>query len=112
MNIKKLKKIISPVILCGGKGQRLKPLTQTIPKSLVKINGEEILSYIIKHLKFYNLENIVVLCGYKKIKIRKFIKKKFNDKIKYIDTGLNTDILDRLRKAKKNYREYILICYG
>ena len=109
---KNFKKKITPIILCGGKGERLKPLTIKTPKPLLKINGNEILSYIIKHLLFYKLENILVLSGYKKYKIKEFLQKNFKNKTSYLDTGLNRDILQRIKIAEKHCLEYILICYG
>jgi len=39
------------VVLCGGKGSRLGLLGKKIPKTLVKVQGKEILWYIIKYLK-------------------------------------------------------------
>ena len=47
--IKNIFKNLTVLILCGGKGERLKPITKTIPKPLVKIRNKEILSYIIDH---------------------------------------------------------------
>ena len=38
------------IILCGGKGERLRPVTNEIPKPLVKINDRPILYYVIEHL--------------------------------------------------------------
>ena len=36
---------ICAVIMAGGKGERLKPLTDTVPKPLLKVGGKEIISY-------------------------------------------------------------------
>jgi NDP-sugar pyrophosphorylase family protein len=38
------------VILCAGDGERLKPLTEKIPKPLIEINGKPLLSYILSSL--------------------------------------------------------------
>lgn len=38
------------IILCAGDGERLKPLTETIPKPLILINNKPILSYILSSL--------------------------------------------------------------
>ena len=43
-------KMPSAVVLCGGEGMRLRPLTKNIPKPLIKINKKPILYYIISHL--------------------------------------------------------------
>ena len=39
------------LILCGGKGERLKPITDSIPKPLVIIDKEPILGHQIKYLE-------------------------------------------------------------
>ena len=62
-----IKNDLTTIILCGGKGKRLYPLTKSLPKPLVKINGTEILTYIIKNQKKYNLEDIILATGYKNI---------------------------------------------
>ena len=35
------------IILCGGKGERLRPLTLEIPKPMIKIKNKPIISYIL-----------------------------------------------------------------
>jgi len=58
------------VILAGGQGKRLRPLTNDMPKCLVPINGKPILSHQIEWLKLSGIENIIIACGYKWEKIR------------------------------------------
>lgn len=57
------------VILCGGKGLRMKELTGEIPKPLVPINGKPILWYIMKHYSLYGFNDFVLALGYKGEKI-------------------------------------------
>ena len=53
-------------ILAGGRGARLKPLTNYTPKPMIKINNIPFLEYLIKIYSKYNLEKIYLLTGYKK----------------------------------------------
>lgn len=46
-DIVNFKKNLSVIILAGGKGQRLKPLTKNIPKPLIKLEGKSIIEHII-----------------------------------------------------------------
>jgi len=51
------------VILAGGLGTRLRPLTQKTPKVMVKIRGIEFLWYVVSWLTRNRIEDIVVCAG-------------------------------------------------
>ena len=51
------------IIVAGGKGERLRPLTNTIPKPMVDVNGKPILQHIVYLLKSHGItEFIFALC--------------------------------------------------
>jgi dTDP-glucose pyrophosphorylase len=52
------------VVLAGGKGTRLRPLTGTIPKPMVVVAGRPILERIVAHLVGYGITEIVMAIGY------------------------------------------------
>ncbi|MCS7125464.1 MAG: nucleotidyltransferase family protein [Aigarchaeota archaeon] len=52
------------VILAGGYGKRLRPLTESLPKSLLPVAGRSILAWQIKWLKHYGFTDIVLCVGY------------------------------------------------
>ncbi len=108
-----MKKKIKSIILCGGKGLRLRPITQSIPKPLVKINGKPILSYLLEKLEKTNLSEHIIAVGYKSEKIYEYFEKnKFKKKIEIIDSG-NVDIILRIQDClKKITKEDIMIFYG
>ena len=58
-------KIEQAVILAGGKGKRLRPLTEKIPKPLVKINGIPFCDYLLNSLVKVGISKILFLIGYK-----------------------------------------------
>ncbi len=53
--------MLTAAILAGGLATRLRPLTETIPKSLVEINGEPFISHQLRLLQSRGIER-VVLC--------------------------------------------------
>jgi NDP-mannose synthase len=52
------------VILAGGKGTRLAPLTEVIPKPLVPIGGKPILEIVLVQLQRYGFNHITLAVGY------------------------------------------------
>ena len=67
---------IDLVILCGGKGSRLKSFTKKIPKPLLKINNITFLDNLISYYQKYDFKNIYLLAGY----LGEKIKKKYENK--------------------------------
>jgi NDP-sugar pyrophosphorylase family protein len=65
------KPIKTSIILAGGKGTRLRPLTYEIPKPLVPIKGKPVLFHIIEELKRNGISNIIIAAGYKAESIMK-----------------------------------------
>jgi len=63
------------VIMAAGKGVRMLPLTKTIPKVLVEVNGRPFLWYVIDNLHTAGITDICLIVSYKKEKIAEFLKK-------------------------------------
>ena len=52
------------LLLVGGKGTRLKPLTDKIPKALLKIQGKTITEHLFDLLKKYGIRDVTLCTGY------------------------------------------------
>ena len=48
------------MILSVGRGKRLRPLTDTIPKPLILINDIPLIEWSIKYLKNFGINNIIL----------------------------------------------------
>ncbi len=107
-------KISQAVILAGGKGERMRPLTLTIPKPMIKIHGKPFLEYTIRHLKKNGIKEIIILTGYLHEQIENYFKdgKKFGIKIKYSYSPVEADTGTRVRNARHIFKKYILLLYG
>jgi len=66
------------VILAGGLGKRLRPITDYVPKPLIPINNIPILERQIRHLKKFGINKFIVCTGYKTEQIRNFLDAKNN----------------------------------
>ena len=74
------------VIMCGGLGKRLKPITNQIPKALVQINKVPMLTLVINNLKKYGFHKFILSTYFKSSLIKNYYKKgkSHNIKIRYI----------------------------
>src|SRR5437868_13744064 len=52
------------VILAGGRGERLRPLTDIRPKPMIEIHGKPFLEYQLEMLREQGFERVVLLLGY------------------------------------------------
>ena len=57
--------IDTAIIVAGGLGTRLRPLTETTPKPLLPIHGKPIIEHVINNLKKYGITKIIISIGYK-----------------------------------------------
>lgn len=62
------------VIMTGGRGSRLRPLTDRIPKGLVKIKGRPFLELLILYLRNFGIDDILLCTGYLGNQIREYFK--------------------------------------
>lgn len=101
------------VILCGGKGSRLKPLTDEIPKPLLKLQGKPIIQHIIEFHYDHGLKDFVLCTGYLSNKVKEFIDSLNLDvSIKYSDAGKDAGILKRLLVSRPLLNDAFLVLYG
>ncbi len=107
-----MKKKITALILCGGKGERLKPLTDALPKPLVRLRGRPILCYVLSHLKKYGIEDVVIATGFQKDKIHEFFDNNYRDlNVKMVDSG-DVDIIERIKSCSTQINDDFLLLYG
>jgi len=60
------------IILCGGKGTRLREETEHIPKPMVEIGGRPIIWHIMKLYSHYGFKDFILCMGYKHQIIREY----------------------------------------
>jgi D-glycero-alpha-D-manno-heptose 1-phosphate guanylyltransferase len=72
---------IDTLILCGGKGTRLKSVSKDLPKSLVKINNDPFLLILLNYILDFGFNRIILCAGYRAEYIEKFIHNFKNDNI-------------------------------
>jgi len=107
-----MKKKVSAVILCGGKGERLRPLTESIPKPLVCIKGRPILSYLLEHVRKSGIVDVIVAAGFQAEKITAFFDDHHHDLAVTIVNSGDVDIIDRVRACSPHVPGDFILLYG
>jgi choline kinase/gamma-glutamyl-gamma-aminobutyrate hydrolase PuuD/phosphohistidine swiveling domain-containing protein len=59
------------IVLCAGQGTRLRPLTDAIPKCMVKYKGRAIIDYMLSVFSYHGVEDITLVTGYKANELRR-----------------------------------------
>ncbi|MGO9009802.1 MAG: nucleotidyltransferase family protein [Bryobacteraceae bacterium] len=60
-------------ILAGGLANRLRPLTENVPKALLPVNGEPFLAHQLRLLRTAGIERVVLCVGYLGERIQEFV---------------------------------------
>ncbi len=101
------------VILAGGIGTRLRPLTYKIPKPMILLNNKPFLEYLIELLKENGIEEIVLLLGYLPDKIKEYFGDglNFGIKIKYLVGDVSFETGKRIKNAEELLDDNFLLMY-
>src|SRR5437588_9698169 len=61
------------LILAGGQGTRLRPLTSTIPKPVVPLVDRPFISYMLEWLRSHGVDDVILSCGFMAEGVRQVI---------------------------------------
>ena len=76
--------MLKAIILAGGRGKRLRPITDYVPKPLIPIKNIPIIEWQIKYLKKFGVTEVIICTGYKQEMIENHIvSKKVGVEVKY-----------------------------
>jgi NDP-sugar pyrophosphorylase family protein len=77
------------VVLAGGLGTRMRPLTDTVPKILVPVLGEPFAAHQLELLARQGYDDVVVCIGHRGDQVREFVGdgRRFGVQVEYVDEG-------------------------
>lgn len=102
------------VILCGGLGTRLRPLTDTLPKPLAPVNGRPFLAYLIAQLRDQGVTRVLLLTGYRGEMIRDHFRngEEVGVRIDYSSGPVEWETGRRLVEAREALDPRFLLLYS
>jgi NDP-sugar pyrophosphorylase family protein len=102
------------VILAGGIGTRMRPLTYVIPKAMLPIGGKPLLEHMVRYLKEYGITEVIVCVAYLKNHIMDYFKdgKSLKAKIQYAEADMPLGTAGQLKTAEKYISETFLAMNG
>ena len=106
---------LTAAILCGGRGERLRPFTERIPKPLVPLHGRPLLGHLLDFLHRQGVRRFVLLTGYLGEMIAAFTREfpLEGAEIVCLDAGEGASMADRLLAANERLGTGpCLVCYG
>lgn len=101
------------VILAGGRGTRMAPLTDTCPKPMIAIQGKPFLEHLIEMLRGQGINRVLVLLGY----LSEIVQEYFGDgsrwgvRIEYSVTPVENETGPRLKAAIPQLDPYFILMY-
>ena len=98
------------VLLAGGKGTRMRELTETIPKPMVEVGGMPVLKHLINIFEYFDKYEFIISTDYKSKIIEDYFKDSKN--IKVINTGDETNTGGRVYKLSEYLNDDFIVTYG
>lgn len=97
------------IVLAAGQGIRLKPLTDNQPKCMVKFKDKSIIDYILEANKDLGINDISIVCGYKKEVIE---NQGYNAKLYFNPKYDSTNMVSTLFCAESEMNDDLIISYA
>ncbi len=105
--------MVKTIVLCGGRGSRLRPLTDRIPKALVPLNGKPLLAHLVSMYIRKGCHQFLLCVGYRGDMVREFfVREPFDAEFEFSDAGEEAGILQRLYHARTQMNERAFVAYG
>jgi len=121
VGIKEIDELLKPayksnrvVLMVGGLGTRLRPLTDKTPKPMLKVGNKPILETIILNFKKYGFVNIVLCVSYKSEIIEEYFKdgSEFGVNIEYVHENKRMGTAGALSLVKERLDEPFFVMNG
>ena len=101
---------IDAVLMAGGKGERLRPLTEHTPKPLLKVGDKAIIDHNIDRLISYGIKNISVTVNYLKEQLEEHFRESRGDvQVRTVREPKFLGTIGSIRFVDKFYNDTVLV---
>ncbi len=101
---------IDAVLMAGGKGERLRPLTEKTPKPLLPVGGKAIIDHNIDRLISYGVQHISVTVNYLKEQIEEHFAKSHNGvQVQTVREPKFLGTIGSIKFVKEFYNDTVLV---
>lgn len=105
---------IQAIIMAGGVGSRLRPLTDDTPKPMVKIIDKPVLETIIERLKYFGIYDIGLTVNYKSDVIKNYFSngRRFGVRLTYFEEEKPLGTAGSVKQAEKYLSDNFFVASG
>jgi glucose-1-phosphate cytidylyltransferase len=104
---------VTTVILCGGKGTRAWPHTETVPKPLLEVSGRPVLEHVMEIYAAQGFDRFVLAAGYRCADIEAFARTTPSSwDVEVLDTGEDTNTGGRVWRCRDVVTDPFFVTYA
>jgi len=96
------------VVLVGGFGTRLRPLTDHTPKAMLPVANRPFLEHQLEHLASHGIDRVILACGYRPDALRAH----FRDRVEYVVEDEPLGTAGAIAHAARGVEETFVACNG
>ncbi len=102
---------VDAVIMAGGRGERLKPMTETTPKPMLPLGDKPIIQYNLDRLISFGVDDIWISVRYLGEQIEKYLEdgSKFGARIQYVHEDIPLGTIGAVREIESFNHPYVLV---
>jgi mannose-1-phosphate guanylyltransferase len=100
------------LILAGGEGTRLRPLTYTVPKPVLPLAGRPHVAYVIDWLRGHGVDDVVISCGHLADAVRSVMREVEGMRVRYAEEPEARGTAGAIRFAEDLLADRFLVLNG
>ncbi|HEY2824070.1 MAG TPA: sugar phosphate nucleotidyltransferase, partial [Gemmatimonadales bacterium] len=101
-------KVIIPL---AGKGTRLLPITNTVPKPLLKVAGRPVMDYVLDKLQGLEVEELIFITGHLKEQVERYVRQHYKLPARFVEQKVQDGTAGAVNLARPFVDSPVLIIF-